>query len=166
MTSKRVLWGASLALKMEKVPSKRLSKKTWKKYIGKYPKIAKKWANTGHTHLSFLGTFLSIFGCWFLGVPQHPKIMLFWLLFLMTASWNSSRNIFGKAALTTNNARKVCQTPQACLLNNYFTRSALLKLEVAESLMQTWMQTWLHVNAHFNARDFAATVSGVYKSHL
>ena len=79
MTSKRVLWGASLALKMEKVPSKRLSKKTWKKYIGKYPKIAKKWPKTGYHLHSFLSTFLLIFGPWFLGVPQHQKIMLFLL---------------------------------------------------------------------------------------
>ena len=57
MTSKRVLWGASLALKMEKVPSKRLSKK----YIGKIPKIAKKWLHNGQLPLSFLGTFLMIF---------------------------------------------------------------------------------------------------------
>ena len=79
MTSKRVLWGASLALKMEKVPSERLSKKTWKTYIGKSPKISKKWPKTGHLHLSFLGTFWLLFGSWFLGVPQHQKIMLFLL---------------------------------------------------------------------------------------
>ena len=77
MTSKTVLWGANLALKMEKVASKMLWKKTLKKYIGKYPKIAKKWSKPGQGQRSFLGTFLSIFGSWFLGVPQHPKITLF-----------------------------------------------------------------------------------------
>ena len=52
-------------------------KKTSKKYIGKYPKIAKKLPQNGHAPLSFLGTFLIIFGSWFLGVPQHQKIMFF-----------------------------------------------------------------------------------------
>ena len=82
MTSKRVLWGASLALKMEKVPSKRLSKKTAKKYIRQYAKIAKTCLKTGQDLHSFLGTFLLIFGSWFLGVPQHQKIMLFGIKFI------------------------------------------------------------------------------------
>ena len=82
MTSKRVLWGASLALKLEKVPSKRLAKKTWKTYIGTYPKFAKKCLKTGQVGHRFLGTFLIIFGSWFLGVPQHQKIMLFGLKFI------------------------------------------------------------------------------------
>ena len=46
MTSKRVLWGASLALKMEKVPSKRLSKKHEKMHRKIYKNSAKvtpKW---------------------------------------------------------------------------------------------------------------------------
>ena len=56
-----------------------IKKKTWKHYIGKYAKLAKKCLKTGQHQLSFLSAFLSIFGCWFLGVPQHPKTMLFFI---------------------------------------------------------------------------------------
>jgi len=90
-----MLWGVSLALKMEKVPSKRLSKKRQKKHSGKYPQIVKKWPKTGQVGHRFLGTFLIIFGYWFLGVPPHQKIQFFWLKFIDLSIKTQLRTFLG-----------------------------------------------------------------------
>ena len=118
MSCKRVLGGASLALKMEKVPSKRASKKHIKHTHRKISKNIEKRPKHGHVHLSFLGTFLMIFS-WGASTPEnHAFFDKNHRFFIKTLSfWPiAACEIIHMAPQVPTNWRG---GTQACLLNIY-----------------------------------------------